>query len=112
MCDGDIWTTGIAYVTYDTNNTPSAIYFTNGNETRYAYGASGQKLRVAHYVAKPNITRTFGVKPGGSTQDEVLFAGQTDYLLGGSLVVRDGSINKVLFIPSSVFHLACEKPIT
>ena len=76
------------------------------------HGASGQKLRVTHYVAKPNITRVFGVRPGGSTQDEVLFAGQTDYLLGGSLVVRDGSINKVLFIPSSVFHLACEKPIT
>ena len=97
MCVGDIWTTGIAYVTYDTNNTPSAIYFTNGNETRYAYGTSGQKLRVTHYVAKPNITRTFGVKPIGSTQDEVLFAGQTDYLLGGSLVVKDGSIDKVLF---------------
>ena len=60
------------------------------------------------------VSRMFngGVKPSGSTQDEVLFAGQTDYLLGGSLVVRDGSINKVLFIPSSVFHLACEKPIT
>ena len=60
------------------------------------------------------VSRMFNgaVKPSGSTQDEVLFAGQTDYLLGGSLVVRDGSINKVLFIPSSVFHLACEKPIT
>ena len=39
--------------------------------------------------------RSFGVRLGGSTQDEVLFAGQTDYLLGGSLVVRDGSIDKV-----------------
>ena len=70
--------------------------YTDGGGRRYAYGASGQKLRVAHYVAKPNITRTFGVKPSGSTQDEVLFAGQTDYLLGGSLVVKDGSIDKEL----------------
>ena len=76
------------------------------------HGASGRKLRVMHHIAKPNVTRVFGVRPGGSTQDEVLFAGQTDYLLGGSLVVKDGSIHKVLFIPSSVFHLACEKPIT
>ncbi len=70
---------GIAYIAYDDHGNPQTIYFTNGNETRYAYGASGQKLRVAHYVAKPNITRTFGVKPGGSTQDEVLFTGQTNY---------------------------------
>ena len=44
------------------------------------------------------VSRMFngGEKPSGSTQDEVLFAGQTDYLLGGSLVVKDGSIDKEL----------------
>ena len=71
--------------------------YTDGGGRRYAYSASGQKLRVTHYVAKPNVTRAFGVRPVGSTQDEVLFASQTDYLLGGSLVVRDGSIDKALF---------------
>ena len=54
---------GIAYIAYDDHGNPQTIYFTNGNETRYAYGTSGQKLRVTHYVAKQNITRTFGVKP-------------------------------------------------
>ena len=84
-------------VQYDDHGNPQTIYFTNGNETRYMYDASGRKLRVTHHVAKPNVTRAFGVRPVGSTQDEVLFAGQTDYLLGGSLVVRDGSIDKALF---------------
>ena len=36
---------GIAYIAYDTNNNPQTIYFMNGNETRYAYDASGRKLR-------------------------------------------------------------------
>ena len=86
---------GIAYISYDLNNNPSRIYFTNGNETRYVYSATGQKLRVTHYVAIPNITRTFGVEPEGSSQ--VMFAGQKDYLLGGSLVMQEDKISKVLF---------------
>ncbi len=48
---------GIAYITYDVNNNPQNIYFTNGNEARYIYSASGEKLRVTHYVAMPNITK-------------------------------------------------------
>ena len=88
---------GIAYITYDSNGNPSRIYFTNGSETRYVYSATGQKLTVEHYTAKPNITRQFGVKPSGSTQDQIIFAGHTDYLLGGRLVVRENIIRRLLF---------------
>ena len=88
---------GIAYITYDSNGNPSRIYFTNGSETRYVYSATGQKLTVEHYTAKPNITRQFGVKPSGSTQDQIIFAGHTDYLLGGRLVVKENIIRRLLF---------------
>ena len=54
---------GIAYITYDYNNNPKQIYFTNGSVTKYVYSASGQKLRTVHYTVKPNITRTWDVKP-------------------------------------------------
>jgi len=30
------------------------------------------KLRVLRYIANPNVTRAFGVKPEGATQGEVL----------------------------------------
>ena len=88
---------GIVYITYDANNNPRRIYFANGNETRFVYSASGQKLRVTHNTAKPNITRTFGVEPAGLTTAQILYADSTDYLLGGSLVVRDGVVDKYLF---------------
>ena len=48
---------------YDLNNNPLQIFFTNGSVTKYVYSASGQKLRTVHYTAKPNITRTWDVKP-------------------------------------------------
>ncbi len=41
---------GIAYITYDLNNNPKQIYFTNGSVTKYVYSAAGQKLRVVHYA--------------------------------------------------------------
>ncbi len=62
----------IAYIDYDVNNNPQTIYFTNGNETRYTYSATGEKLRVLRYIANPSVTRAFGVKPEGATQGEVL----------------------------------------
>jgi len=88
---------GIAYVTYDAANNPLQIYFTNGNVTKYLYGASGQKHRVIHHTAVPNITRTLGVKPPELTSGQILYADTTDYLLGGSLVMRNGRVDKVLF---------------
>ena len=87
----------IAFILHDYNNNPCAIYFTNGNVTKYVYSASGEKLRVVHYTAKPNITRTFGVKPAELTQAQILYVDSTDYLLGGSLVVKNGRIDKCYF---------------
>ena len=88
---------GIAYITYDLNNNPKQIYFTNGSVTKYVYSASGQKLRAVHYTAKPNITRTWGEKPAELTVAQILLADSTDYLLGGSLTMKNGRIDKYLF---------------
>ena len=88
---------GIAYITYDLNNNPKQIYFTNGSVTKYVYSASGQKLRAVHYTAKPNITRTWGVKPAELTMAQILLADSTDYLMGGSLTMKNGRIDKYLF---------------
>ena len=88
---------GIAYVTYDGNSNPSWIYFTNGNATKYVYSAAGEKLKVVHYTAWPNITRPFGVQPTGLNLSQVMYRDSTDYFLGGSLVVKNGAIDKILF---------------
>ncbi|MBP5714411.1 MAG: hypothetical protein J6X07_06910 [Prevotella sp.] len=88
---------GIAYITYDFNNNPSRIYFINGSETRYVFSASGEKLRVAHYTAKPNITRNFGERPADLTPSQTLYKDSTDYLLGGSLVMKNGKTDRLLF---------------
>ena len=88
---------GIAYITYDLNNNPKQIYFTNGSVTKYVYSASGQKLRAVHYTAKPNITRTWGEKPAELTVAQILLADSTDYLMGGSLTMKNGRIDKYLF---------------
>ena len=88
---------GIAYIAYDANNNPSGIYFTNGNVTKYVYSASGQKLRAVYYTAMPYITRTFGVKPPELTQWQTLYTDSTDYLLGGSITMKNGRVDKCLF---------------
>ncbi|SFC82826.1 RHS repeat-associated core domain-containing protein, partial [Xylanibacter ruminicola] len=88
---------GIAYITYDLNNNPQQIYFMNGSVTKYVYSASGQKLRAVHYTAKPNISRTWGVKPAELTSSQILQADSTDYLLGGSLTMKNGRIDKYIF---------------
>lgn len=90
---------GIAYITYDFNNNPDTIFFTNGSMTTYVYSASGQKLRVVHYTAKPNITRTFGKKPTNLSYTQFYESAidSTDYLLGGSLVMQNGKIDKFLY---------------
>lgn len=87
----------IAYITYDYNNNPMQIYFTDGSVTKYVYSAAGQKLRAVHYTAKPNISRTWGVKPADLTLAQILLADSTDYLMGGSLTMKNGRIDKYLF---------------
>ena len=62
----------------------------------YTYSATGQKLAVEHSVAQPNVTWAFGVKPDIS-QHQAIFAGHTDYLLGGSLIVKEGTTRMLLF---------------
>ena len=69
----------------------------NGNEIRYTYSASGEKLCARYYMAVPNVTRTFGVKPEGYPQSQVMCVYQYDYLMGGTIVLWDGMTDKVLF---------------
>ncbi len=87
---------GIARVDYDRLNNPVRIQFTNGSVTRYVYSAAGEKLRVTHLTAVPNIT-----VPIGSVREllpsEILSADSTDYLLGGSLTLRNGRVDKLQF---------------
>ncbi|SEW26539.1 hypothetical protein SAMN04487850_2432, partial [Prevotella aff. ruminicola Tc2-24] len=82
--------------TYDLSGNPQKIYFTNGSITKYVYSATGQKLRMVHYTAKANITRTIGQQVELKAS-EIQSTDSTDYLLGGSLVVRNGKIDKYLF---------------
>ena len=88
---------GIAYIDYDSNNNPQTIYFTNGNEIRYIYSGTGEKLCAKYYNAVPNVTRAFGVKPEGYPQSQIMCVYQYDYILGGSMVMYNGMIDKVLF---------------
>ncbi|WP_091901838.1 RHS repeat-associated core domain-containing protein [Prevotella sp. lc2012] len=87
---------GIAFISYDLSGNPQKIYFTNGSITKYVYSATGQKLRMVHYTAKANISRTIGQQVELKAS-EIQSTDSTDYLLGGSLVVRNGKIDKYLF---------------
>ncbi len=70
---------GISLIEYDDMNMPRRIQFTNGNVTEYVYTTDGQKLRTIHYTA--------------STQQR----NSTDYLLGGLLTRKNGTLDKYLF---------------
>ena len=87
---------GIARTDYDLCGNPVRIQFTDGSVTRYIYSAAGEKLRVTYLTAVPNIT----VPIGGTRElspSEILSADSTDYLLGGTLTMRNGRIDKYLF---------------
>ena len=81
---------------HDCLNNPVRIQFTDGSVTKYIYSAAGEKLRVTHLTAVPNISVAIG-----STREllpsEILSADSVDYLLGGSLTLRNGRIDKLLF---------------
>jgi len=47
--------------------------------------------------AVANITRTFGVQPAELTQSQILYSDSIDYLLGGSLLLKNGQTDKYLF---------------
>ena len=86
----------IARIDYDLRNNPVRIQFTNGNVTKYVYSAAGEKLRVIYQTAVPNISVAIG-----STRElafyEIQYRDSTDYLLGGSLTLKNGRIDKYLF---------------
>ena len=87
---------GIARIDYDRLNNPVRIQFTDGSVTRYIYSAAGEKLRVIHQTAVPNITVAIG-SARELAPSEILSADSTDYLLGGSLTLRNGRIDKLQF---------------
>lgn len=87
---------GIAMIEYDNGNNPRRIQFTNGNVTSYVYSSEGRKLRTVHYTAMPNITVAIG-ETHQLTESEILCKDSTDYLLGGSLILQNGRIDKYLF---------------
>ena len=87
---------GIAMIEYDNSNNPLRIQFTNGNVTRYIYTTTGQKLRTIYYTAMSNITVSIGeTRP--LSQAEILYTDSIDYLLNGSLILRNGRIDKYMF---------------
>ncbi|MDE6646547.1 MAG: RHS repeat-associated core domain-containing protein [Prevotella sp.] len=47
-------------------------------------------------MAQPNVTWAFGVQPDVS-QSQPIFAGHTDYLVGGRLIVKEDIIKKLFF---------------
>ena len=64
--------------------------------TRYIYSAAGEKLRVTYLTAVPNITVPIGTARE-LAPSEILAADSTDYLLGGTLTMRNGRIDRYLF---------------
>ena len=86
----------IARIDYDAFCNPIRIQFTNGNVTKYIYSATGEKLRVVYQTAVPNLS-----VPIGETRElspsEILNTNYTDYLLGGSLTLNNGRIDKYYF---------------
>ena len=68
----------------------------NGSITRYIYSAAGEKLRVTHLTAVPNITVPIGTARE-LAPSEILAADSTDYLLGGTLTMKNGRIDKYQF---------------
>ena len=86
----------IARIDYDLRNNPVRIQFTNGNVTKYVYSATGEKLRVIYQTAVPNITVAIGCMRELAFY-EIQHTDSTDYLLGGSLTLKNGRIDKYLF---------------
>ena len=86
----------MARVDYDLMGNPLRIQFTDGSVTRYIYSTAGEKLRVVHLTAVPNITVAMG-QTRELAPSEILAADSTDYLLGGMLTMRDGRIDRYQF---------------
>ena len=86
----------IAKIDYDASGNPIRIQFTNGNVTSYVYSATGEKLRVVYQTAVPNLSVAIGTSRDLAPY-ETISTYQTDYLLGGSLTLNNGRIDKYCF---------------
>jgi RHS repeat-associated protein len=88
----------IAKIEYDYNNNPVRIQFTNGNVTKYIYSATGEKMRVIYQTAVANINVAIGETRELTTNELVNKKEETvDYLLGGTLTLKNGRIDKYQF---------------
>lgn len=87
---------GIANIEYDEWNSPKRIQFSNGNVIKYVYTADGEKLRTVYLTAMPNL-----MVPVGETHElsvsETLCRDTVEYMLGGTLILNNGRIDKFLF---------------
>lgn len=89
-------TRGITNITYDDNNNPRRIQFSNGSVTKFIYTATGRKLRTIHYTAPENIhVETRNDYDG--IESHYLTVDSTDYMLGGMLLYKNAKPSQLLF---------------
>ena len=89
-------TRGITSITYDYSGYPTRVQFDNGNVTKYVYTSTGQKLRAVYYTAMPNVRVGMGMDYEG-IEDNHLSVDSVDYLLGGTVLCRNGRATQILF---------------
>ena len=89
-------TRGITNITYDYGGYPARVQFDNGNVTKYVYTSTGQKLRAVYYTAMPNVRVGMGMDYDG-IEDNHLSVDSVDYLLGGTVLCRNGRATQILF---------------
>ena len=86
----------ITMIDYDDYMNPKRIQFANGNVIKYIYSARGIKLRTIYYTALPNIRVATG-ETHKLLPSEILSTDSIDYLLNGTLLLKNGRIDKYLF---------------
>ena len=89
-------TRGITNITYNYGGYPARVQFDNGNVTKYVYTSTGQKLRAVYYTAMPNVRVGMGMDYDG-IEDNHLSVDSVDYLLGGTVLCRNGWVSQILF---------------
>ncbi len=82
----------ISDISYDVNNRPHRIRFSDGGETRYIYGLDGVKRRAEHVIPGIPPVISIGAAVSGATVTST-----TDY--SGEFVYEDGLLERI--------HLDC-----
>ncbi len=82
----------ISDISYDVNNRPHRIRFSDGGETRYIYGLDGVKRRAEHVIPGIPPVVSIGAAVSGATVTST-----TDY--SGEFVYEDGLLERI--------HLDC-----